>query len=285
MIFYQNADAAQLRLKAEVIRKRILEIIYRAHAGHTGGSLSSADILTTLYFCVMNIDPDNPWDKNRDRFIMSKGHSVESLYCVLAEAGFITNLVLDTYGKFNSILAGHPTIKVPGIEINSGALGHGLSVGVGMALAAHMDNLSYRVFVLMGDGEQAEGSVYEAAISAGHYRLGNLVAIIDRNRLQISGNTENVMSLEPLDKRWESFGWDIHHADGNNTESLLDCFTRIPDHPDKPQLIIAETVKGKGVSFMENVAKWHHGVPDQQQYQQAIGEIDSRIYQLSTLQP
>lgn len=285
MIFYQQADIALLRLKAEKIRKRIIEIIYQADSGHTGGSLSATDILTTLYLCVMNVDPSDPKMSYRDRFIMSKGHSVESLYCVLSEAGFISDRVLETYGKFGSILAGHPTIKVPGVEINSGALGHGLSVGVGMALAGRMNKLPYRVFVLMGDGEQAEGSVYEAAISAGHYHLGNLVTIIDRNRLQISGNTEDVMSLEPLGKRWESFGWEVHHTNGNNIDSLVACFRGIPDQSDKPQLIIADTVKGKGVSFMENVAKWHHGVPDGQQFQQAISEIDNRIYQLSTLLP
>lgn len=285
MNFYPKADIALLRMKAEKIRKRIIEIIYQAGSGHTGGSLSATDILTTLYFGVMNIDPINPQMENRDRFIMSKGHSVESLYCALAEAGFITDQVLDTYGKFESILAGHPTIKVPGVEINSGALGHGLSVGVGMALAAGMDKRSYRVFVLMGDGEQAEGSVYEAAISAGHYGLGNLIAIIDRNHLQISGNTEKVMALEPLDKRWESFGWDIHRANGNDIDDLLNCFSRIPDGSAKPQLIIADTVKGKGVSFMENMVKWHHGVPDSHQFQQAISEIDNRIYLLSISQP
>lgn len=285
MIFYQQADIAPLRLKAEKIRKRIIEIIYRADSGHTGGSLSATDILTALYFGVMNVNPSNPKMSYRDRFILSKGHSVESLYCVLAEAGFISDRELETYGKFGSILAGHPTINVPGVEINSGALGHGLSVGVGMALAARMDKLTYRVFVLMGDGEQAEGSVYEAAISAGHYRLGNMVAIIDRNLLQISGYTEDVMSLEPLGKRWKSFGWEVHYANGNHMDDLVNCFRNIPDHSDKPQLIIADTVKGKGVSFMENVAKWHHGVPDRQQFRQAISEINSRIYQLSTLQP
>jgi len=205
-----------LKLKAEKIRKRIIEIIYRAKGGHTGGSLSSADILTALYFNVLNVDPKNPEMQNRDRFILSKGHSVECLYCVLAEAGFFNDDILDTYGQFNSILAGHPTRKVPGVELNSGALGHGLSVGAGMAIAAKTDNAPFRVFVLMGDGEQDEGSIYEAAMAASHYKLDNLIAIIDRNMLQISGNTEKIMNLEPMKKRWESFGWAVMQTDGHN---------------------------------------------------------------------
>ena len=270
-----------LKLKAEKIRKRIIEIIYRAKGGHTGGSLSSADILTALYFNVLNVDPKNPEMQNRDRFILSKGHSVECLYCVLAEAGFFNDDILDTYGQFNSILAGHPTRKVPGVELNSGALGHGLSVGAGMAIAAKTDNAPFRVFVLMGDGEQDEGSIYEAAMAASHYKLDNLIAIIDRNMLQISGNTEKIMNLEPMKKRWESFGWAVMQTDGHSISRMINIFRKIPVKPGKPHLIIARTIKGKGVSFIENNMKWHHGVPDEEQFQQAIKEIDARISQLT----
>jgi len=211
----------ELQLQAEKIRKRVVEIIYSANAGHTGGSLSSIMIETALYFHIMNIDHKNPKNEDRDRFILSKGHSVEALYSVLAAAGFIDDETLNTYGKFNSKLAGHPINKVPGIELNSGALGHGLSVGVGLAIAAKMDRKTYRTFVLMGDGEQGEGSIYEAAIAANHYKLDNLIAIIDRNGLQISGKTEDVISLEPMREHWESFGWEVFEIDGNSMESIV----------------------------------------------------------------
>jgi len=277
MSFTEEITIAQLRMKAEHIRKRVIDSIFRAKGGHTGGALSSVDILTALYFDVLNIDPANPGKTDRDRFIMSKGHSVESLYGVLVEAGFFDEEVLQTYGQFNSILAGHPTKKVPGVELNSGALGHGLSVGVGMAVAAKMDQSSYRVFVLMGDGEQGEGSIYEAAMSASHYKLDNLIAIIDRNRLQISGKTEDVMTLEPMKLRWESFGWEVLEVDGHNLEELIRTFQSIPIKFSKPHLIIAHTIKGKGISFIENKAKWHHGVPNQEQCNMAMKEINDRI--------
>jgi len=270
----KNIDLPYIALK---VRKRILKIIYQAKGGHTGGSLSSVDILTSLYFGVLNIDPANPGKTDRDRFIMSKGHSAESLYCILAEAGFIDDALLDTYGKFNSRLAGHPTNKIPGIELNSGALGHGLPVGVGMALAARMNKSKSRVFVLMGDGEQGEGSIYEAAMAANHYKLDNLIAIIDRNHLQISGNTEEVMSLESIRSRWEAFGWHVIECDGHNFNELNHTFQSIPVVPGKPHLVIARTIKGKGVSFMENQAKWHHGVPTKEQLEIALSELDASI--------
>jgi len=281
MSFPENRAIASLRLKAERIRKQVIESIFRAKGGHTGGALSSVDILTALYFGVLNVDPSNPGKPGRDRFIMSKGHSVESLYGVLAEAGFFDAEVLNTYGQFNSILAGHPTRKVPGVELNSGALGHGLSVGVGMAIAAKMDRSAYRVFVLMGDGEQDEGSIYEAAMSASHYKLDNLIAIIDRNRLQISGNTEEVMTIEPIKQRWESFGWEVTDVNGHHLEELINTFRSLPVKKRKPHLVIAHTIKGKGVSFIENKAKWHHGEPNQDQYNLAIEEISARIEEIS----
>lgn len=271
-----------LRLQAEKIRRKVVEIVYGAKSGHIGGSLSSVDIETALYFHIMNIDPKNPKMEGRDRFILSKGHSVEALYSVLEAAGFIDTEVLKTYGHFNSVLAGHPTKKTPGIELNSGALGHGLSVGTGMALAAKMDKKSFRTYVLMGDGEQGEGSIYEAAMSASHYKLDNLVAIIDRNTLQISGKTENVMSLEPMRERWESFGWEVIDMKGNDMENIVETFENLNHNNAKPKLIIAHTTKGYGISYMEANAKWHHGLPDTEQYKTALSEIDARIQNLTT---
>lgn len=270
-----------LELQAEKIRRRLVEIVYASKSGHIGGSLSSVEVETALYFHVMNIDPKDPKNADRDRFILSKGHSVEALYAVLSAKGFIDDKVLDTYGHFNSVLAGHPTKKISGVELNSGALGHGLSVGVGMAIGAKMDQKSFRTFVLMGDGEQGEGSIYEAAMSASHHKLGNLVAIIDRNELQISGKTEDVMSLEPMRGRWEAFGWEVFDVDGNDIKSLVDTFENFDHHNGKPKLIIAHTTKGCGISFMEKVAKWHHGVPNDEQYKEALAEIDERIKSLS----
>ncbi|MBN2613921.1 MAG: transketolase [Bacteroidales bacterium] len=266
-----------LENKAIEIRKRLLKMIHEAGGGHTGGTLSSVDILVALYFHTMNYKPENPDWPERDRFILSKGHSVEGYYCTLAEAGFFPKEILGTYGKFQSILAGHPTRKVPGVEINSGALGHGLSVGVGMALAAKMDNRKSRIFVLMGDGEQGEGSIMEAANSAGHYKLDNLVAIIDRNFLQISGPTEKVMSLESLRARWEAYNWHVEETDGNNLNTLTLLFDSLPKETGKPHLIIAKTTKGKGVSFIENRAEWHHKVPNAQELGQAVEELNRNI--------
>jgi transketolase len=267
----------QLEKTAIDIRKRLLELIHDAKGGHTGGSLSSVDILTALYFEVMRIDPDDPTMENRDRFILSKGHSVEGYFCVLSRRGYFSEEILASYGKFKSMLAGHPTIKVPGVEVNSGALGHGLSVSVGMALAAKRDRKNNRIFVLMGDGEQGEGSIMEAANAAGHYRLDNLTAIIDRNRLQISGNTEDVMSLDCLESRWKAYGWHTSQLDGNRMHEILAVLNAAPPEKEKPHLIIANTTKGKGVSFIENKAEWHHKVPDKKQLEQAIIELDKQL--------
>jgi transketolase len=270
-------EIKELQLQAEKIRKCLLQIVYSAKAGHIGGSLSSVDVETALYFYVMNINPSNPLDPNRDRFILSKGHSVEAYYAVLAAKGFIDQDLLDTYGHFGSRLVGHPTKKIPGIELNSGALGHGLSVGVGLSIAAQLDRKAYKTFVMMGDGEQGEGSIYEAAMAANQYKLGNLVAIIDRNSLQISGLTEDVMSLEPMRERWEAFGWQVFDVQGNDMEDLVKTFDAFDYGNGKPKLIISHTTKGKGISYMENVAKWHHSVPNEAQFKQAIQEIEARI--------
>jgi transketolase len=259
------------------VRKKLLQNIVKAGGGHTGGSLSSADILVALYFEAMNIDPANPDMKDRDRFIMSKGHSVESYHAVLSQRGFFSEEILDSYGEFNSILAGHPTRKVPGIEVNSGALGHGLSVGVGMALAAKRSGSRYRTFVLMGDGEHGEGSIMEAAAAAGHYKLDNLVAIIDRNGLQISGRTEEVMSIENLEAKYCACGWNVRTCDGHNISELTQALSDLPFEEGKPSLLIAHTVKGKGVSFIEDKADWHHRVPSTEQLEQALEELNLKV--------
>lgn len=276
----EKMTAAQLKLQAEINRKRLVEIVYKAKAGHIGGGLSSMNMLTALYFREMNINPDSPKMPSRDRFVMSKGHCVEALYSVLQNRGFITKELTDTLGEFDSVLAGHPTIEVPGIEVNSGALGHGLPIGVGMAIAAKMDKQSWRTFVLMGDGEQGEGSIYEAAMAGSHYKLDNLVAIIDRNRLQISDTTENVMALEPIADRWTAFGWDVKDINGDSMEAIVEALDTIDYNNGKPHLIISRTTKGFGVNLMENILKWHHGVPTQEEYDKAIAEIDARIEDL-----
>ncbi len=273
-------NTKELKKIAIEVRKRLMKLIYEAKGGHTGGSLSSVDVLVALYFHTLKINSKNPKWEDRDRFILSKGHSVEGYYCVLEKAGFITEETLSTYGKFKSLLAGHPTIKVPGVEINSGALGHGLSVGVGMALAAKRDKRDTRVFVLMGDGEQGEGSIMEAANASGHYKLDNLTAIIDRNRLQISGNTEDVMALDCLEGRWKAYGWEVKQVNGNNMEELIETLDVLPLEKGKPTMIIANTTKGKGISFIENIAAWHHKVPTEEQYIQSIQELDKQLEEL-----
>lgn len=269
-----------LNLKAETIRLKLIEVIYKAKAGHTGGDLSAVNVLTALYFHTLKIDPSNPKMVGRDRFVMSKGHCAEALFCVLQAAGFISLEELNTYGDDYSPLAGHPTVENAGVEINTGALGHGLSAGVGMALSAKMDEKSYKTYVLMGDGEQGEGSIYEAAMAAHKYKLDNLIAIIDRNGLQISGSTEDVMPLESIKERWTAFGWEVIEMNGDEMENIINTFDNITLNR-KPHLVISKTTKGKGVSYMENIPKWHHGVPNVDEYNQALTEINDRIASLS----
>lgn len=273
-------NSKQLKLIAEKNRKRLLEVVFKAKAGHIGGDLSCLNVLTALYYNVLNIDSTQPKMTDRDRFVMSKGHCVEALYVTLEGKGFLKSEVMDTLGKYGSILSGHPTIEVPGIEVNTGALGHGLPIGVGMAIAAKMDKKDYKTYVLMGDGEQGEGSIYEAAMAGNQYKLDNLVAIIDRNTLQISGTTEQVMSLESINDRWSAFGWDVKEMNGDDMEDILKTFDSIDYNNGKPHLLISHTTKGRGVSFMEGIAKWHHGVPSAEQYEQAIKEISERIENL-----
>ena len=271
---------SQLKLTSERSRRRLMEIICSANAGHTGGDLSCLNVLTALYFHTLHLDKDNLDNPERDRFILSKGHCVEALFVTLEAKGILDKAVLDTLGKFGSPLGGHPTVNVPGIEVNSGALGHGLSIGVGMALAAKMDGRAYSTFVLMGDGEQGEGSIYEAAMAGRQYKLGNLVAIIDRNHLQISGDTEDVMAIDDIVAKWTAFGWDLSEMDGDDMDDIVRTLDGLDFHAEKPHLIVSHTTKGKGVSFMENVAKWHHGVPTPEQYAQAMQEIEQRIAKL-----
>ena len=271
-------DTKQLQLIAEQNRKRLVEVVYAAKAGHIGGDLSCLNVMTALYFHVMNgLNPKDPKAPLRDRFVLSKGHCVESLYVTLEAKGYLKPEVLDTLGQFGSILSGHPTIEVPGIEVNSGALGHGLSIGVGMAIAAKMDQQPWRTYVMMGDGEQGEGSIYEAAMAANRYHLDNLVAIIDRNHLQISGNTEDVMPIDNIHDRWTAFGWDVILMNGDSMDDIIRTFDNIDYNNGKPHLLVSDTTKGKGVSFMEGIAKWHHGVINAEQCEAAVAEIQQRI--------
>lgn len=272
----QKYTDQELQLKSVKYRKALLKYIKMANAGHTGGSLSCTDILNVLYNDVMNVSPENFTDVNRDRFIQSKGHSVEALYVVLADQGFYPESDLETMCKFQSKYVGHPTRKVNGIEFNTGALGHGLSISSGIALAAQKDKAGYRVFILLGDGELAEGSNWEAAMLASHYKLDNLVAILDHNTLQISGRNKDVLSPYPIDEKFKAFGWSVISIDGNSIRELRETFRKMPLAPGKPTLIIANTVKGKGVSYMEDVTKWHHGVPSNEQYQLAMEELDEQ---------
>ena len=273
-------DTCALQLTAERNRRRLVEVVYHGGAGHIGGDLSCLNVMTALYNRVMNVSPEKVKDASRDRFILSKGPWVEAFYTVLKQCGFIDAALLNTLRQYGSVLSGHPTIEVNGIEVNSGALGHGLSIGVGMAIAARMKGELWHTYVMMGDGEQGEGSIYEAAMAGGHYHLDNLVAVIDRNHLQISGNTEDVMAIEDIRQRWTAFGWDVKEMNGDEMQSIVETFDSIDYQNGKPHLLISNTTKGKGVSYMENVASWHHGMPNEEQYQQAIAEISERIAHL-----
>ena len=263
----------ELQLKSVHLRKKTLEAIFHASAGHTGGSLSCLDILNVLYNRILNVSPKKISDPNRDRYVQSKGHSVEALYAVLADRGFFPEAELKTICHYQSHFVGHPTRHIPGIEMNTGALGHGLPISVGMAIAGKMDAAPYRVFTLLGDGELAEGSNWEAAMSAAHYKLDNLTTIIDHNTLQISGRTRDVMSNEPIDEKFRAFGWAVKIVNGHNFAELTAALNK-PAETGKPTCVIANTVKGRGVSFMEDVAKWHHGVPSEAELKQALGELD-----------
>lgn len=269
-----------LKIKSINYRKKILKYIVGANAGHTGGSLSCTDILNVLYNHVLNVSPQHFSSPDRDRYIQSKGHCVEALFVVLADKGFFPEEDLNTLCKYKSHYIGHPTRKVKGVEQNTGALGHGLPIAVGTALAGKMDKKDYRVFTLLGDGELPEGSNWEAALSAAHYKLDNLCAIIDKNSLQITATTADVMNTDPLDKKFESFGWAVKEVNGNDVEELKNAFDSLPVEKGKPSVIIAHTTKGKGVSYMENELKWHHGVPNKAEYELAQKELDTILLNL-----
>ncbi len=267
----------ELEKLAYKLRRDTVDIIMAGKAGHIGGDMSEMEILVQLYFKQMNISPENAEDPDRDRFILSKGHSMEAYYAVLAEKGFFPlSEVLEKYSQYNTQFIGHPNNKLPGIEMNSGSLGHGLPVSVGMALAGRMDGRPYRVYTLMGDGELAEGSVWEGAMSGSHYRLDNLCGIVDRNRLQISGSTEDIMHHDDLFARWRAFDWHVIEADGNDMDSLQDAFAEAAQTKGCPSVIIANTTKGLGSSVMENKAAWHHKVPTAEEYESIMADLRER---------
>jgi transketolase len=270
----------ELQLRSIRYRRDLLRSIFHAGAGHTGGSLSCVDILNVLYNRVLRVSPETFSDPSRDRYIQSKGHSVEALYVVLADRGFFPKAELDTLCGYKSPFVGHPTRKVPGIEMNTGALGHGLPISVGLAIAAKLDASAYRVFTLLGDGELAEGSNWEAAMAAAHYKLDNLTAILDHNTLQITGRTRDVCSNEPVDEKFRSFGWSVRVVDGHDLAQLSAVLTAAPI-AGQPTCVIANTTKGRGISFMADVCKWHHGVPSRDEYNQAIAELEAAEVELA----
>ncbi len=264
-----------LRMLARAVRRRDLQVVHGAKLGHVGGEMSAIDILVTLYFAVLHVDPSRPDDPERDRFILSKGHTAVALYTTLAHRGFLPLEQLDTFAQPLSKLNGHPDRKkVPGVETNTGPLGHGLPVAVGAALASKLQGALWRVFVLTGDGELQEGSNWEAAMAGAHYNLDNLAVIVDRNRLQQGDGTEQTMQLEPLADKWRAFGWSVTEVDGHDYAQLLDTFARVPFESGKPTCIIANTHKGQGVSFMQDKAAWHHKVPNAEELAAALKELD-----------
>ena len=267
-------DISFLKEKAKEIRKSIVSMITEAKSGHPGGSLSATDILTALYFSEMNVDPANPKMEGRDRFVLSKGHAAPAIYATLAEKGYFSKDELMTLRKFGSRLQGHPDMKkLPGIEISTGSLGQGLSVANGMALNAKIFNENYRTYIVLGDGEVQEGQIWEAAMTAAHYKLDNLCAFLDSNNLQIDGNVTEIMGVEPLDKKWEAFGWNVIKIDGHNFEEILSALEKAKECKDKPTMILAKTVKGKGVSFMENVCGFHGVAPTLEELERALAEL------------
>ena len=264
----------QLKEMAKSVRRNLLKAIYEGKMGHPGGSLSATDILVYLYFSKLQIFPEDPSRKDRDIFILSKGHAASALYAVLAARGFFSKDLLKTFGKINSSLQVHPDMtKVPGVEISTGALGMGLSVGVGMALASRMDGSKSRVYVLIGDGEMQSGQIFEASICAPHYKLDNLVAILDYNKIQLLGPVSQIMGIEPVAEKWKARGWEVIEIDGHNMSEIDEALEKTEEVKGKPSIIIAHTVKGKGVSFMENTAKWHGGEPTEEELKIALEEL------------
>ena len=264
----------ELQEIAKKIRRGIIESVYRGQSGHPGGSLSIADIMAVLYFYEMNIDPENPKDENRDRLVLSKGHCAPALYSALANRGFFDVEELQTLRNIESRLQGHPDMKkIPGVDMTTGSLGQGLSAANGMAIAGKLDNKDYRVYCILGDGEIEEGQIWEAAMASSKYKLDNLCVIVDNNNLQIDGTIEEVMSSYPIDEKFKSFGFQIINVDGHNIQEIIDAFDVARNIKEKPTCIIAKTIKGKGVSFMENQVGWHGKAPNEEQYRQAMEEL------------
>jgi transketolase len=276
-----KSEKTALEKMAVQNRKNVLRLMRAGRMGHIGGALSAIDIMTALYFKIMQVDPQNPDWQQRDRFVLSAGHKCLALYATLAEKGFFSHTILDTYGALGSKLGGHPDMyKVPGVETNTGALGHGLSIAGGMAMGLKMDGLDAKVYVIMGDGELAEGSNWEAAAAASHHKLDNLLVFVDRNHLQISGPTVDVMNYEPLDKRWQAFGWGVREIDGHDLEQNVAHATDIPFEKGRPSVIIADTVKSKGISFAENKVDFHYwkaSDADLEIAEREFDEIEERI--------
>lgn len=266
---------AELKKTANEVRKNIVTAVYHAHSGHSGGSLSAADILTYLYFEEMNIDPKNPKKADRDRFVLSKGHAAPGWYSVLAERGYFDKEELKGLRHVGCFLQGHPDMKhTPGVDMSSGSLGQGISAAVGMALAGKMDNASYRVYTLLGDGEIQEGQVWEAAMLAANHKLDNLVVIVDNNNLQIDGTVEDVNSPYPIDEKFKAFKFHVININGNDFQDIERAFQEAREHSGQPTAIIAKTVKGKGVSFMENQVGWHGKAPNEEEYQIAMRDLE-----------
>lgn len=283
-MIHQTSNLAGDRVRflsaiAYKLRCDVVEMAYSAGSGHLGGSFSSAEIVAALYWHVLKIDPRHPqWDV-RDRLVLSKGHCAPIVYAALAERGYYDPEIMKTFRKTGSILQGHPDFrKTPGLDMTSGSLGQGLSVGLGMALASRQSGIGYRVFVLMSDGEMQEGMTWEAAMAARHFGVGHLTVIVDRNNLQVDGFVNEVMEVEPLADKWRAFGWQVLHADGNDIRSLLAAFEQreATGNPGQPAVIIADTIKGKGVSYMENVTEWHGGKLTPELYRQALGELQPK---------
>jgi transketolase len=259
--------------KAKQIRRAVMQLVVTAKMGHIGGDFSEIEILVALYYKYLRISPATQENSNRDRFVLSKGHSVEALYCILADLSFFSTTDLATYGKFGSRFIGHPHNKIPGIEMNTGSLGHGLALGVGMALAGKMDAKAYYTYVVMGDGEVEEGSVWEAAMAGAHYKLDHLIAFVDKNGLQISGSTEQVMAHENLEERWRAFGWEVLSINGNDLEQVCMAIETAHKIVGKPIMIVAHTIKGKGCPFMENKVEWHHRVPTDEEFRKFMQQM------------
>jgi transketolase len=274
MINLKRLDTKSLEERAKVIRRHIIRMLTKAGSGHPGSSLSTVDLLVALFYNKLRHNPQLPKWPDRDRFIMSKGHACPALYAILAEMGYFDIAKLDTLRQFGSILQGHPCMKTtPGIEISGGSLGQGLSVGLGIALAARLDKKSYRTYVMLGDGEIEEGQVWEAAMAASHYKVDNLCAILDQNGLQIDGFIHEIMSPYPIPDKWRGFGWHVIEIDGHNYESILAAYDEAEKIKGRPTIIVAKTVKGKGVSFMENQVDWHGKAPSKEESERALAEL------------